>query len=99
MAETIFRLRLEVNNPDKSVIYIRALDRARTVFSNSVGAGYWQRYFARGSTNQDSRTRKPDKGTIVEISPVTLEGQHVRLEPLSQAHEEALIAAASDGEL
>jgi len=35
----------------------------------------------------------------VEISPVTLEGQHVRLEPLSQAHEEALIAAASDGEL
>jgi RimJ/RimL family protein N-acetyltransferase len=35
----------------------------------------------------------------VEISPVTLEGQHVRLEPLSPAHEEALIAAASDGEL
>jgi RimJ/RimL family protein N-acetyltransferase len=35
----------------------------------------------------------------VEISPVTLEGQHVRLEPLSLAHEEALIAAASDGEL
>jgi RimJ/RimL family protein N-acetyltransferase len=35
----------------------------------------------------------------VEISPLTLEGQHVRLEPLSQAHEEALIAAASDGEL
>jgi RimJ/RimL family protein N-acetyltransferase len=35
----------------------------------------------------------------VEISPVTLEGQHVRLEPLSQAHEEALIKAASDGQL
>jgi RimJ/RimL family protein N-acetyltransferase len=35
----------------------------------------------------------------VEISPVTLEGQHVRLEPLSPAHEEPLIAAASDGEL
>jgi N-acetyltransferase len=35
----------------------------------------------------------------VEISPVTLEGQHVRLEPLSLAHEKALIAAASDGEL
>jgi RimJ/RimL family protein N-acetyltransferase len=35
----------------------------------------------------------------VEISPVTLEGQHVRLEPLSLAHEEPLIAAASDGEL
>ena len=35
----------------------------------------------------------------MEISPVTLEGRHVRLEPLSQAHEEALIAAASDGEL
>src|SRR4029077_6418473 len=35
----------------------------------------------------------------MEISPVTLEGQHVRLEPLSLAHEDALIAAASDGEL
>lgn len=35
----------------------------------------------------------------MEISPVTLEGQHVRLEPLSQAHEQALIAAASVGEL
>ena len=35
----------------------------------------------------------------MEISPVTLEGQHVRLEPLSLAHEDSLIAAASDGEL
>ena len=35
----------------------------------------------------------------MEISPVTLEGQHVRLEPLLQLHEEPLIAAASDGEL
>jgi len=35
----------------------------------------------------------------VQISPVTLEGQHVRLEPLTLAHEKALIAAASDGEL
>src|SRR5438132_5925596 len=35
----------------------------------------------------------------MEVSPVTLEGQHVRLEPLSLAHEESLIAAASDGEL
>jgi len=35
----------------------------------------------------------------VEITPVTLEGHHVRLEPLSLAHEGALIKAASDGEL
>lgn len=35
----------------------------------------------------------------MKISPITLEGQHVRLEPLTMAHEEALIAAASDGEL
>ena len=35
----------------------------------------------------------------MEISPITLEGQHVRLEPLSLAHAEALIGAASDGEL
>jgi RimJ/RimL family protein N-acetyltransferase len=35
----------------------------------------------------------------VEISPITLAGQHVRLEPLLPVHEESLIAAASDGEL
>ncbi len=35
----------------------------------------------------------------MDISPVTLEGQHVRLEPLLLEHEGALIAAASDGEL
>ena len=35
----------------------------------------------------------------MEVSPVILEGQHVRLEPLSLAHQEALIAAADDGEL
>ncbi|MGH9933253.1 MAG: GNAT family N-acetyltransferase [Pyrinomonadaceae bacterium] len=33
------------------------------------------------------------------ISPVTLEGQHTLLKPLSLAHQESLIAAASDGEL
>lgn len=35
----------------------------------------------------------------MEVSPVTLEGQHVRLEPLSLQHEEALNIAAADGEL
>ncbi len=35
----------------------------------------------------------------MEISPVVLEGQHVRLEPLSLAHEEPLNTAAGDGEL
>ena len=35
----------------------------------------------------------------MEIAPIILEGQHVRLEPLSLAHAEPLIAAASDGEL
>jgi RimJ/RimL family protein N-acetyltransferase len=35
----------------------------------------------------------------LDIQPVTLEGQHVRLEPLSFAHDEPLIAAAADGEL
>lgn len=35
----------------------------------------------------------------MEISPVTLEGQHTRLEPLTLAHQEALIAAAANGEL
>jgi N-acetyltransferase len=35
----------------------------------------------------------------LEVLPVVLEGQHVRLEPLSPAHEESLIAAVEDGEL
>ena len=35
----------------------------------------------------------------MEISPVILDGQHVRLDPLAPAHEESLIAAAADGEL
>jgi len=35
----------------------------------------------------------------MDISPLILEGRHVRLEPLSPAHEESLIDAASDGEL
>ena len=35
----------------------------------------------------------------MEVSPVTLEGQYVRLEPLLPAHEAALIAAASNGEI
>jgi len=35
----------------------------------------------------------------MKISPVIFEGQYVRLEPLSAAHEESLIAAAGDGEL
>ncbi|MEK6279482.1 MAG: GNAT family protein [Acidobacteriota bacterium] len=35
----------------------------------------------------------------MEITPVILEGQHIRLEPLSLAHEEPLNAAAADGQL
>ena len=35
----------------------------------------------------------------MDISPVTLEGQHTILEPLSLAHKEPLLAAAADGEL
>ena len=35
----------------------------------------------------------------MEILPVTLEGQHTRLEPLSLVYHKALIAAADDGEL
>jgi RimJ/RimL family protein N-acetyltransferase len=35
----------------------------------------------------------------LEIQPLTLEGQHVRLEPLSFAHEDGLNTAAADGEM
>jgi RimJ/RimL family protein N-acetyltransferase len=36
---------------------------------------------------------------MIELSPVTLEGHGVRLEPLSHAHEPALAAAVADGRL
>jgi RimJ/RimL family protein N-acetyltransferase len=35
----------------------------------------------------------------MNVSEVTLEGQYVRLEPLQTEHQEALVAAAADGEL
>ncbi len=35
----------------------------------------------------------------MEVSPVIVEGNHVRLEPLTAAHEDALYQAAADGEL
>jgi len=35
----------------------------------------------------------------MEVVPLTLEGEHVRLEPLTMAHEAALADAAADGEL
>ncbi|HEX3142677.1 MAG TPA: GNAT family protein [Pyrinomonadaceae bacterium] len=35
----------------------------------------------------------------MEVVPVTLESEHVRLEPLTMAHEAALADAAADGEL
>src|SRR6185295_2055920 len=35
----------------------------------------------------------------MEISPVTLAGEYTRLEPLTLAHQEPLVAAAADGEL
>jgi RimJ/RimL family protein N-acetyltransferase len=36
---------------------------------------------------------------MIRIAPVVLEGRGVRLEPLSRAHEEGLLAAAGDGKL
>jgi hypothetical protein len=36
---------------------------------------------------------------LMDLSPVVLEGQHVRMVPLSPVHEEPLVAAAADGEL
>jgi RimJ/RimL family protein N-acetyltransferase len=35
----------------------------------------------------------------IQITPITLSGKHVRLEPLTFAHESALNEAATDGEL
>lgn len=36
---------------------------------------------------------------MIKLSPVTLEGNGIRLEPLAPVHQEALIAAAADGRL
>jgi RimJ/RimL family protein N-acetyltransferase len=36
---------------------------------------------------------------MITVSPVTLEGEGVRLEPLSFDHHDGIVAAASDGEL
>lgn len=35
----------------------------------------------------------------MNVAPITLEGEYVRLEPLNQAHAESLIIAAADGDL
>ena len=35
----------------------------------------------------------------VKVSPIVIEGQHVRLEPLTHAHTGSLITAANDGEI
>ena len=35
----------------------------------------------------------------MDLSPTTLDGQYVRLEPLTQAHAKALVSAAGDGAL
>src|SRR3954470_18150580 len=39
------------------------------------------------------------KTQMAFIEPVTLTGRHVQLEPLAAAHHDALVEAASDGEL
>jgi RimJ/RimL family protein N-acetyltransferase len=36
---------------------------------------------------------------VIEVQPTTLEGRGIRLEPLTLDHEQALAAAAADGEL
>jgi hypothetical protein len=36
---------------------------------------------------------------VITVSPATLEGHGVRLEPLSKDHEKGLIEAAKDGKL
>jgi RimJ/RimL family protein N-acetyltransferase len=36
---------------------------------------------------------------MIEVQPTVLEGRGIRLEPLAEAHHDALVAAASDGRL
>jgi RimJ/RimL family protein N-acetyltransferase len=44
-------------------------------------------------------TRREKEYLMTWLSPVTLSGQHARLEPLSQAHRDGLTEAVKDGEL
>lgn len=46
-----------------------------------------------------SRFAPPLMTLIMDISPITLEGRFVRLEPMTFAHEQALVTAAADGDL
>src|SRR5438105_4179301 len=50
-------------------------------------------YWARTCESSDSTPRL----FVITLAPTTLEGNGVRLEPLTPAHEEALAAAAADG--
>ena len=36
---------------------------------------------------------------MIQVQPIVLEGPGMRLEPLAEAHHDALVAAASDGRL
>ena len=36
---------------------------------------------------------------MIQVQPTVLEGRGIRLEPLAEAHHDALVAAASDGRL
>ena len=42
---------------------------------------------------------QPIRSHVMKVAPVTLAGKHVRLEPLTFAHEPALNEAAADGDL
>jgi N-acetyltransferase len=57
------------------------------------------RVIQRPATNKMVWCQMDPDSTKMDIIPVTLAGKHVRLEPLTTAHEESLISAASDGEL
>jgi len=50
-------------------------------------------------TNSDNPPPVSSIDKTVNITPITLEGRHVVLSLLSMAHAEALVTAASDGEL
>lgn len=43
--------------------------------------------------------RQSRRSVTMEPAPVTLEGRHVRLEPLALDHHDRLVEAASDGAL
>src|SRR6476661_850334 len=82
-----------LQHPHQRDLAQRPLTRRRTARGGQADS----RAYGHGDTQGgvDRRTT----AAMISVSPVTLEGNGVRLEPLTESHHDALVKAASDGTL